>query len=93
MQPTVLIDQHRHTAIIVATNRKKQLVIKLGKGKLTVSSISTKEIKAQGYTVSDYPPKLAAQSYLYHGAGVSDRAKRYLEEIANGEFPGMLVLA
>jgi len=91
MQPTVIINQHRNTAIIVATSGKKLLVIKLGKGKLTVTSLSLAEIKAQGYAASDYSPKLAAQSYLQHGAGVSERARKYLEKIACGEFSTMLV--
>jgi hypothetical protein len=90
MQPTVIINQHRNTAIVVATSGKKLLVIKLGKGKLTVTSLSLEKVKDQGYTTNDYSPKLAAQSYLQHGAGVSDRARKYLEKIACGEFSGTL---
>lgn len=91
MQPVVLINHQRNTALLVACGRKKQLVIKLGKSKLTVSSLSAKEIEAQGYTISDYPPELAARKYLRHGAGVSKRAERFLEEIANGKFSGVLI--
>lgn len=91
MQPTVVINQHRHTAIVVATQGKGLLVIKLGKGKLTVTSLSLEKIRVQGYTASDYSPKLAAQSYLQHGAGVSERAKKYLEKIVSGEFSDSLV--
>jgi len=91
MQPTVLINQHRQTAIIVAQSGKKQLVIKLGKGMLTVSSLSAKDLWALGYIISDYPPKQAALSYLSHAAGVSERAKGYLEEIAHGEFTAPLL--
>lgn len=93
MQPVVLINHHRNTALLVATSSNKQLVIKLGGKKLTVSSLTLKEIEAQGYTVSNYPPELAAQSYLQHGAGVSKRAQRYLEKIAHGRFPGVLTSA
>ncbi|WP_297324240.1 hypothetical protein [Nitrosomonas sp.] len=91
MQPTVIIDQHRHTAIIVAAQGKNLLIIKLGKGKLTVTPLSPEKIKIQGYTTSDYSPKLAAQSYLQHGAGVSERAKKYLEKIACGEYSNSLI--
>lgn len=93
MQPVVLINHHRNTALLVAASSNKQLVIKLGGKKLTVSSLTVKEIQAQGYTVSDYPPELAARSYLQHGAGVSKRAKSYLEEIAHGRFSGVLISA
>jgi len=93
MQPVVLINHHRNTALLVSSSSKKQLVIKLGKRKLTVSSLSVKEIEAQGYTVSDYPPELAARSYLQHGAGVSKRAKHFLEEIAHRKFSGVLIFA
>lgn len=86
MQPTVLINQNRHTALTVATRGKDLLIIKLGKGKLTVTALSLTEIKRQGYQPSDYSPRLAAQSYLQHGAGVSDHAKKYLKKIASGEF-------
>ena len=91
MQPTVIINQHRNTAIIVAVSGKKLLVIKLGKGKLTVTPLSLEKIRIQGYTTSDYSPKLAAQSYLQHGAGVSERAKKYLEKIACGDFSDSLI--
>jgi hypothetical protein len=92
MQPTVLINQHRNTALLVATSEKNTLVIKMGKGKLTVSSLSAKEIDVQGYSVSDYSPKQAAQLYLLHRGGVSQRARQYLERIASEEFSGMLAL-
>jgi hypothetical protein len=91
VQPVVLINHQRNTALLVAWGNEKQRVIKLGKGRLTVSSLSAKEIEAQGYTVSDYPPELAAREYLRHGAGVSKRAKRALEEIAYGKFSGILI--
>ncbi|SFF18231.1 hypothetical protein [Nitrosomonas sp. Nm166] len=93
LQPTVIINQHRNTAIIVATRGKNLLVIKLGKGKLTVTSISLENIKLQGYMISNYSPKLAAQSYLQHGAGVSEKAKQYLEKIASGKFSDSLVFS
>lgn len=86
MQPTVIINQHRNTAIIAGMSGKKLLVIKLGKGKLTVTAVTLQQINAQGYTVSDYSPALAAQSYLQHGAGVTDKARKFLEKIAAGEF-------
>lgn len=91
MQPTVLINQHRQTAIIVAQSGNKQLVVELGKGMLTVSSLSAKDIQARGYVISDYPPRQAALSYLHHAAGVSERARRYLEDIAHGEFSAPLL--
>lgn len=92
IQPTVIINQHRQTALIVATSGRKLLVIKLGKGKLTVTTVSLEEIRQQGYTASDYSPKLAALSYLQHGAGVSTRAHKFLEKIANSEFSANLKL-
>lgn len=90
MQPTVIINQHRNTAIITGSNGRKLLVIKLGKGKLTVTAVTLQEINEQGYTVSDYSPALAARTYLQHGAGVSEKARKFLEEIASGEFSGGL---
>jgi hypothetical protein len=90
MQPMVVINQHRHTGIVVATQGKNFLVIKLGKGQLTVTLLSLEEIRMQGYTASDYSPKLAAQSYLQHGAGVSERANKYLEKIVAGELSNNL---
>tara|TARA_R110002073_G_scaffold3741_1_gene24629 strand:- start:547 stop:756 length:210 start_codon:yes stop_codon:yes gene_type:complete len=59
MQPIVLINQLRHTAMIVAPSGKNQPVIKLGKGKLTVSTLSIEKINTEGYIGSNYPPKLA----------------------------------
>lgn len=93
MQPSVIINQHRHTAIVVAASGKKMLVIKLGKGKLAVTALSLQEIRDQGYVASDYSPKQAAQSYLQHGAGVSDKARRYLEKIAAGDFSDRLLFS
>ncbi len=93
MQPTVIINQHRNTAIIVATSGKNLLVIKLAKGKLTVTPLSLEKIKVQGYITSNYSPKLAAQSYLQHGAGVSERARKYLEKIACSNFSDSLILS
>ncbi|MDH5480987.1 MAG: hypothetical protein OEX11_09540, partial [Nitrosomonas sp.] len=61
MQPTVLINQHRHTAIVVTTCGKKLLIIKLGKGKLTVTPLLHTQIHAQGYVTSNYSPQQAAQ--------------------------------
>lgn len=78
---------------MLAAIGKRRLVIKLGKSKLTVSSLSEKEIESQGYSVSNYPPKQAAKSYLRHGAGVSKRARRYLEAIASGVFSDLLLFA
>jgi len=92
MQPTVIINHHRQTALIVATQGNKLLVIKLGKGQLTVTSLTTAEIDALGYQVSDYSPRDAARSYLQHGAGVSKRAKKYLEDIAHSQLSGTLGL-
>ncbi len=69
---------------------EKLLVIKLGKGKLTVTAVTLQEINAQGYTVSDYSPALAAQSYLRHGAGVTEKARKFLEKIATSEFSDRL---
>lgn len=86
MEPTVIINQHRKTAIIVANQGRNLLVIKLTKGKLAVTALSIEKINMLGYVTSDYSPKLAAQSYLQHGAGVSERAKTYLEKIVNTEF-------
>jgi hypothetical protein len=91
MQPTVLINRHRQTALIVAQSGKKQLVVELGKGMLTVSSLSAKDILTRGYSISGYPPKQAALSYLRHAGGVSERARGYLEEVAQGEFTASLL--
>ncbi len=92
MQPTVVMNHHRQTAIIVANSGKKFKIIKLGKGRLTVTTLSTIEIEKQGYQVCNYPPRQAAQSYLTHGAGVSKRARKYLEEIINNQYSGSLPL-
>ncbi|UJP06201.1 MAG: hypothetical protein LZF61_04285 [Nitrosomonas sp.] len=91
-QPSVVINQHRQTALIAAAQGRKLLVIKLGAGKLTVTAASLEEIRRQGYAVSDYSPKLAAISYLQHGAGVSDRARVLLEKIAANDYPASLSL-
>jgi hypothetical protein len=90
MQPTVLINQHRQTALVVAISGKKQLVVELGKGMLTVTPFTIADIWARGYAFSDYPPNQAALAYLRHAGGVSDRARSYLEDIACGEFSGSL---
>lgn len=92
MQPTVIVNHHRQTALVVAANGKKLQVIKLGKGRLRVASLTAVDIELQGYLVSDYSPSQAAQSYLQHGAGVSERARRYLEEITQNKFSGTLAL-
>ena len=92
MQPTVVMNHHRQTAIIVGKKGNKLEIIKLGKGQLTVTALSAHEIEAQGYTVSHYSPNQAARSYLSHGAGVSTRARKYLEQIASAEFSDRLNL-
>ncbi|GJL74762.1 MAG TPA: hypothetical protein PKM20_07725 [Nitrosomonas sp.] len=92
MQPTVVMNHHRQTAIIVAKSGKKLQIIKLGKGRLTVTSLSAAEIETQGYKVSQYSPNQAARSYLEHGAGVSKRARKYLEEISRHKFSDTLTL-
>ncbi|MCP5244584.1 MAG: hypothetical protein H6937_00915 [Burkholderiales bacterium] len=92
MQPTVVMNHHRQTAIIVGKKGKKLEIIKLAKGQLTVTALSAHEIETQGYTVSHYSPSQAARSYLNHGAGVSARAKKCLEHIACAEFSDTLNL-
>jgi hypothetical protein len=84
---------HRLTAIIVGKKGNKLEIIKLGKGQLTVTALSAQEIETQGYTVSHYSACQAARSYLKHGAGVSQRAKTYLEQIACTEYSGILNLS
>lgn len=92
MQPTVIINHHRQTAIIVAKKGDKLQLIKLSKGQLTVTSLTAFEIEDLGYQISDYSPQAAARSYLKHGAGVSKHARKYLEEIINNQLPGTLNL-
>ncbi len=92
MQPTVLINHHRQTAIIVAKQGNRLRLIKLETGQLTVSSLTTAEIETLGYRVSDYSPCEAARTYLKHGAGVSRRARMYLEQIMQYQLPGVLSL-
>jgi hypothetical protein len=92
MQPTVIINHHRQTAIIIANQGNKLQLIRLGKGQLTVSSLTSAEIEALGYRVCDYSPCEAAATYLKHGAGVSKRAKTCLEQITQNQLPGILGL-
>ncbi len=92
MQPTVVVNHHRQTAIIVTGSGNKLHVIKLGKGRLKVASLTAAEIETQGYKISDYSPSQAAGVYLQHGAGVSDRARKYLEEITENKFSDTLTL-
>lgn len=90
MQPTVIINHHRQTAIIVDQQGNKLQLIRMGKGQLTVSCLSIKEIEALGYQVCNYSPSEAASTYLRHGAGVSKRAQKYLQEITHNPLPGVL---
>lgn len=90
MQPVVLINQHRQTALIVGESGKKQLVVELHKGKLTVKALSAAEITQRGYVLSNYSPQQAASSYLCHAAGVGERAKGYLEQVAYGAYSDTL---
>lgn len=92
MQPTVIMNHHRQTAIIVGRKGNKFEIIKLAKGRLTVTVLSASEIETQGFTVSHYSPSQAARSYLKHGAGVSQRARKYLEHIARTEYSATLNL-
>jgi len=92
MQPTVIINHHRQTAIIVAKKGNKLQLIKLSKGQLTVTALTAVEIETMGYQVSDYSPQEAARSYLKHGAGVSKHARKCLEEIINSQLAGTLGL-
>lgn len=90
MQPTVLINRHRQTAIIVNRQGNKLQLIRMGKGQLTVSSLSIGEIESLGYQVCNYSPSEAASTYLQHGAGVSKRARKYLQELTHNPLPGVL---
>lgn len=92
MQPTVVMNHHRQTAIIVAKKGNKLQMIKLGKGRLTVASFTAVEIEIQGYKVSHYSPSKAAHAYLQHGAGVSERARKYLEEVTRLKYSDQLAL-
>lgn len=92
MQPTVVINHHRQTAIIIANQGNRLQLIRLGKGQLSVSSLTAVEIETLGYRVCDYSPCEAARAYLKHGAGVSRRARIYLEQIAQNQLPGTLSL-
>ena len=92
MQPTVIVNHHRQTAIIAAQNGSKFRIIKLGKGRLRVTSLSASEIEVQGYSVSSYSASQAAHFYLKHGAGVSQNAKKYLQDIAENKFSDTLNL-
>lgn len=91
MQPTLIINRHRHTGIIVGVRGQNLLVIKLGKRKLTVSSICLETISIQGYIINNYSPKLAEQAYFQHGAGVSERGREYLEKITRAHFSDSLI--
>jgi len=93
MQPTVIVNRHRQTAIIVAQAGNKFQIIKLGKGRLKIASLSAAEIEKQGYSVCSYSASQAAHAYLKHGAGVSQRAKQCLEQIACNKFSDVLNLA
>lgn len=93
MQPTVIVNRHRQTAIIVARAGKKLQVIRLRKGRLTVTSLTAIEVEQEGYHVSDYSPHQAARSYLEHGAGVSKRAREYLEKVVNNKFSDRLTFS
>ncbi|SEQ96456.1 hypothetical protein SAMN05421690_100496 [Nitrosomonas sp. Nm51] len=92
MQPTVVVNRHRQTAIIIARHGSKYEIIKLGKGRLTVTSLSAAELEIQGYEACQYPPSQAACAYLRHGAGVSKKARKYLENIACNKFSDILSL-
>lgn len=92
MQPAVVINHHRQTAIIIANQGNRLQLIRLGKGQLNVSSLTAVEIETLGYRVCDYSPCEAARAYLKHGAGVSRRARIYLEQIAQNQLPGTLSL-
>jgi hypothetical protein len=92
MQPTVVINHHRQTAIIIANQGDKLQLIRLAKGRLTVSSLTAVEIRALGYRVCDYSPSEAARAYLKHGAGVSRHARMHLERITQNQLPGTLSL-
>lgn len=92
MQPTVVINHHRQTAIIIANQGNKLQLIRLGKGQLTVSSLTATEIEALGYRVCEYSPCEAARAYLKHGAGVSKRARIHLERITQNQLAGTLGL-
>lgn len=91
MQPTVVINHHRQTAIIIANQGSRLQLIRLGKGQLTVSLLTATEIEILGYRVCDYSPSEAARAYLKHGAGVSKRARAYLEQIIQNQLPGTLL--
>lgn len=90
MQPTVVINHHRQTAIIIANKGSRLQLIRLGKGQLTVSSLTAAEIATLGYQVCNYSPSEAARVYLKHGAGVSKRARTHLEQIMQSQLPGTL---
>lgn len=92
MQPTVVINHHRQTAIIIASQGNKLQLVRLRKGQLTVSSLTAAEIEALGYRVCDYSPDEAARAYLKHGAGVSKRARICLEQVTQNQLPGTLGL-
>lgn len=92
MQPTVIVNHHRQTALIVAASGSKLQLIKLGKGQLKVTSLTPSELETQGYQVSDYSPCQAARAYLQHGGGISVRARKYLEGITENKFSETLTL-
>lgn len=77
----VLINAHRQTAIVITQGPVWVTCIRMQDGQLTTTRLSQEQIEEEGFQPLDYPIARAAQMYLQHPGGVSDAARRHLEEI------------
>lgn len=77
----VLINAHRQTAIVLIQGPVWVTCVRMQDGLLTTTRLSQEQIEEEGWRELDYPTVKAVKQYLQHPGGVSDAARRHLEEI------------
>jgi len=81
----VLLDYHRHAAIVVSVGHKlTHLIEYAGERELVIHALDDDAVRERGYFEINYPVRRAVRVFLRHPAGVSVKARAELRAIAKG---------
>jgi len=84
----VLINKHRNVGILIGGDLIKTKyisVIKMAAGELTTSSIKRDLFEEEEWVKYEYPVEKAVRRFLEHSTGVSEAARRHLENFIGAQ--------
>ena len=79
----VLIDRSGRTAILIRQTESALRLIEMDAGELALSRMSEDEFAERGFRPLDYPIGRAIRRFLAHAGGVSEAARKALEDAAS----------